>query len=60
MKDYDICFLDGGRGAPQAVDTLETLAPLGVKNVITIGLFGAFGEAVKSGDIIIPNKALVE
>ena len=60
MKDYDICFLDGGRGAPQAVDTLETLAALGVKNVITIGMFGAFGEVVESGDIIIPNRAFVE
>ena len=25
-----LCFLDGGRGAPHAVDTLETLAALGV------------------------------
>ena len=60
MKDYDICFLDGGRGAPQAVDTLETLAALGVKNVITVGMFGAFGETIESGDIVIPCKAFVE
>ena len=60
MKDYDICFLDGGRGAPQAVDTLETLAALGVKNIITVGMFGAFGDSVDSGDIIIPSKAFVE
>ena len=60
MKDYDICFLDGGRGAPQAVDTLETLSALGVKNVITVGMFGAFGETIESGDIVIPSKSFVE
>ena len=60
FKDSNVCFLDGGRGAPQAVDTLETLAALGVKNIITVGMFGAFGESVDSGDIIIPSKAFVE
>lgn len=58
--DNHFCFLDGGRGAPQAVDTLETLAALGVKTIVTVGMFGAFGENVNSGDIIIPNKAFVE
>lgn len=28
---FQLCFADGGRGAPQAVDTIETLAALGVK-----------------------------
>lgn len=60
FKESNICFLDGGRGAPQAVDTLETLVALGVKNIITIGMFGAFGENVESGDIVIPCKAFVE
>ena len=60
LKDSDVCFLDGGRGSPQAVDTLETLAELGVKNVISVGMFGAFGEEVESGDVIIPSKAFVE
>jgi hypothetical protein len=35
FEDYDICFLDGGRGAPQAVDTIETLKAFGVDNVIS-------------------------
>ena len=60
IKGHNICFLDGGRGAPQAVDTLETLAALGVKNVITVGMFGAFSEKIESGDIVIPNKAFIE
>lgn len=60
IKGHKICFLDGGRGAPQAIDTLETLAALGVKNVITVGMFGAFSEEIESGDIVIPSKAFVE
>ena len=60
LKDSNVCFLDGGRGAPQAVDTLETLATLGVKNIVSVGMFGAFGEDVESGDIVIPCKAFVE
>lgn len=55
-----LCFLDGGRGAPQAVDTLETLAAAGVKQVVTMGMFGAFAENVDLGDIIIPERAFVE
>lgn len=55
-----LCFLDGGCGAPHAADTLETLAALGVQNVVTIGMFGAFGDGLKSGDILIPSKAFVE
>lgn len=53
-------FLDGGRGAPQAADTIETLAALGVKNIIAIGMFGAFDERIHVGEIITPQKAFVE
>lgn len=61
LEEYDrLCFLDGGRGAPQAADTLETLVALGVKNIVSVGMFGAFEENINSGDIIIPNKAFVE
>ncbi|MCM1115192.1 MAG: nucleoside phosphorylase [Clostridium sp.] len=60
FSDYDVCFLDGGRGAPQAVDTIETLKALGVKNVVSVGMFGAFAREVDSGDIVIPSKAFVE
>lgn len=60
ISEYQICFLDGGRGAPQACDTVETLAALGVKNIISVGLFGAFDPRVKIGEIITPNKAFVE
>lgn len=52
--------MHGGYGAPQAVDTIETLAALDVKNIITIGMFGTFSSNVNSGDILIPNKAFSE
>lgn len=60
MKDMNVCFLDGGRGAPQAVDTVETLAALGVKKYIAVGMCGAYGEGVSLGDIILPRKAYIE
>ena len=40
----DICFLDGGRGAPQAADTMETLKVLGVENVVSVGMVGGYSE----------------
>lgn len=60
IKNCGICILDGGRGAPQAVDTIETLARLKIKNVIAVGMFGAFDKKVNIGDIVIPSKAFVE
>ena len=60
IKDLNLCFLDGGRGAPQAVDTVETLAALGVKNIIAVGMCGAYDENVRVGEIIAPQKAFVE
>ena len=59
-KDSTLCFLDGGRGAPQAVDTIETLAALGVKNIVAVGMCGAYDENVHVGEIIAPRKAFVE
>lgn len=60
FSNCDICFLDGGRGAPQAADTVETLNALGVKHIIAVGMFGAFAKDIQTGDIIIPRKAFVE
>ena len=60
MKNLPICFLNGGAGAPQAADTVETLAALGVVNVIAVGMFGAFSTCVQPGEIIIPERAFVE
>lgn len=58
--DNEICFLDGGRGAPQAVDTLETLKALQVENVISVGMIGGFSKIIKPGDIVIPSRAYSE
>ena len=60
FNEYELCFLDGGRGAPQACDTVETLAALGVKNILAVGMCGAFDPRVKLGEIIAPEKAFVE
>lgn len=60
FKNKNICFLRGGWGAPMAADTVETLSALGVKNIISVGMFGAFDEKICSGDILIPSKAFVE
>jgi len=60
MKEADICLLDGGRGAPMAVDTLETLAALGVKHVLSVGMCGAYDSQYRSGDILLPERALSE
>ena len=60
INEYQLCFLDGGRGAPQACDTVETLAALGVQNVIAVGMCGAFEQRIKVGEIIAPDRAFVE
>lgn len=60
IEEERVCFLDGGRGAPQAADTVETLAALGVENIIAVGMCGAFDPRVKVGEIITPEKAFVE
>ena len=60
IDKLQVCFLDGGRGAPQAADTIETLAVLGVKNIVAVGMFGAFSNAVRLGEVITPEKAFVE
>lgn len=56
----DICFLDGGRGAPQAADTIETLKALGIENVISVGMIGGYSKLINVGDIIIPPLAYSE
>lgn len=56
----NVCFLHGGWGAAMAADTIETLKELGVQNIISVGMFGGFDHKISSGDIVIPDKALVE
>lgn len=60
IKELNLCFLDGGRGAPQAADTVETLAALGCKTIIAVGMCGAYDENVRVGEIIAPQKAFIE
>ena len=60
LRDQPICFLNGGSGAPQAADTVETLAVLGVRNILLVGMFGAFSPLIQAGEILVPEKAFVE
>ena len=55
-----VCFVQGGYGAPAAVDTLETVRALGVEEVIIAGMCGGFGENLRVGDIIVPARILCE
>ncbi|RKJ41706.1 uridine phosphorylase [Acutalibacter sp. 1XD8-33] len=55
-----VCFLDGGRGAPQAACTVETLHAMGVKEILVAGLCGAFGEDIVVGDVLLPERLLCE
>ena len=56
----EICFLDGGRGAPMAVYTIEICKALGFQNIISVGSIGGFESDIEIGDIVIPDKAFVE
>lgn len=56
----DLSFVDGGRGAPQAASTAETLHALGVEELLVVGLCGAFGEEVQVCDVLMPEKILCE
>ena len=60
LPGTEICLLHGGAGAPQAADTVETLRVLGVENVVTVGLFGAFVADLRPGDVVVPEKVFVE
>lgn len=59
-RDSTICFLYGGAGAPQAADTIETLAALGVDTIISVGMFGTFSSLIEPGELVAPNRAFVE
>ncbi len=59
-ENEKICFLDGGRGAPQAVDTIEILKALGVQNIISVGMIGGYSNRIQVGDIVIPPFAYSE
>lgn len=56
INELNLCFLDGGRGAPQAADTVETLAALGVENIIAVGMCGAFDKKLVLVRLSFPKK----
>lgn len=59
LRAGDFCFLDGGRGAPYAADTLEILAALGVENIISVGLCGSLVPDFNAGEFAVIDSAIV-
>lgn len=55
-----VCFLHGGYGAPQAVTTVESIHALGVREVLLVGLCGAFAPDIQVGDVLLPPAILSE
>ncbi len=47
-------------GAPYAVILLESLIAWGIREVIFFGWCGALSKDVKTGDVIIPDKAFID
>lgn len=47
-------------GAPYATMLLETLIIWGAKKIIYLGWCGAISQEVSTGDIVIPNGAIIE
>ncbi len=61
IEGFDnVCFFDGGRGAPQAGCCVETVHALGVEELLVVGLCGAFGEDVNVCDVLLPERLLIE
>lgn len=56
----NVCFFDGGRGAPQAGCYVETVHALGVEELLVVGLCGAFGEDISVCDVLLPDRLLIE
>lgn len=55
-----VWLLEGGFGAPAAVDTLEVLRACGVRQLLMVGLCGGLAAGAKVGDIIVPDAVLRE
>ena len=50
----NVSFVQGGYGAPAAVDVLETILELGAKRIVVVGFCGGFTAQLTIGDLIIP------
>lgn len=55
-----INLLQGGYGAPAAVDILETIIAMGTKRVVIFGMCGGIGKDLDVGDIVIPTEVIRE
>ena len=58
--DKGICIAGPFIGAPYAAMILESLIARGVKQVVMVGWCGAVRDDIAVGDLIIPQKAIVD
>lgn len=59
-RDKGICVAGPFIGAPYAVMLLESLIARGAKKIIVLGWCGAVTDDLKVGDIVLPEKAIVD
>lgn len=59
-RDKGICIAGPFIGAPYAVMLLESLIAKGADKIIVLGWCGAITDQLQVGDILIPEKALVD
>jgi|SRR5690554_1759506 len=59
-NNNELNLIQGGYGAPAAVDTLETVIAMGTKRVIIFGMCGGIGKELEVGDIVIPKEVIRE
>ncbi len=58
--DKGICIAGPYIGAPYGSMLLESLIAVGIKKVIVLGWCGAVSEKLNVGDILIPQRAIVD
>jgi len=52
----NLALIQGGLGAPNAVDTLELAIALGCKHLYCFGSCGAIADYLQVGDLIVPTE----
>jgi len=58
--DKGFCIAGPYIGAPYGAMLLESLIAVGIKKVIVVGWCGAVSEKLNVGDILVPQRAIVD
>lgn len=60
FENSSLSFIGPFIGAPYAVILMESLIAWGIREVVFLGWCGAVSKDVKTGDVIIPDKAFID